>query len=133
MMAAQVCPGRKQRIEWEIIGQDESISWHGEEPNQLWVGHRNKPNEILIKDPNLMSPNSRGFCAFSGGLTEGYGDSWKNIMSRIYNYIRNDGNTKNITPDFPTFEEGYRIMVIIDAILKSVEENRWVDIDWTKY
>ncbi len=131
LMAAQVCPGRKQRIEWEIIGLKKSISWHGEEPNKLWIGYREKPNEILFKDPNLMSENSRKFSSFSGGLTEGYGDSWKNIMSRIYNYIRIDGNKNNITPDFPTFKDGYIIMLEIDAILRSVEQNRWVDIDWS--
>ena len=130
LMAAQVCPGRKQRIEWEIIGLNKSISWHGEEPNKLWIGNRSKPNEILLKDPNLMSQNSRKYSAFSGGLTEGYGDSWKNIMSRIYEYIKNDGADKGIVPDFPTFEEGYKIMVIIDAILESVNKNKWVDINW---
>ena len=133
LMVAQVCPGRKQRIEWEIIGLEKSISWHGEEPNKLWIGYRSRPNEILVKDPSLMSPDSRVFANFAGGLTEGYGDSWKNIMSRIYSYIKTEGNKKNMIPDFPTFEEGCRIMIITEAILKSAKENRWVDIDWSKY
>lgn len=132
LMTAQICPGRKQRIEWEIIGLEKSLAWQGEEPNQLWVGYRNKPNEIIMKDPNLMSPNSRHLSSFAGGLTEGYGDSWKNIISSIYGYIRNDDNKRKVMPDFPTFEEGYKIMVITDSILKSAEENKWIDIDWSK-
>lgn len=133
LMAAQICPGRKQRIEWEIIGSEKSIAWHGEEPNKLWVGYRDKPNEIFMKNPNLMSSSSRNYCIFSSGLTEGYGDSWRNIFSTIYDYIRNDGNKKNVEPKFPTFMDGYRIMVITEAILRSVAENRWVDIDWSDY
>jgi predicted dehydrogenase len=132
-MASQVCPGRKQRIEWEIIGLEKSIAWNGEDPEKLWIGYRSKPNEIFMKDPNLMQENSRGFANSSAGLAEGYLDSWKNIMSRIYEYIRIDGNKKNIAPDFPTFKDGYNIMLIIEAILESAEQNRWVDIDWSKY
>jgi predicted dehydrogenase len=133
LMASQVCPGRKQRIEWEIIGLEKSIAWNGEDPEKLWIGYRSKPNEIFMKDPNLMQENSRGFANSSAGLAEGYLDSWKNIMSRIYEYIRIDGNKKNIAPDFPTFKDGYNIMLIIEAILESAEQNRWVDIDWSKY
>ena len=132
MMASQVCPGRKQRIEWEIIGLEKSIAWHGEEPGKLWIGHRDKPNEIFLKDPNIMLENSKGFCNTSTGLAEGYLDSWKNIMSRIYEYIRIDGNKKKIIPDFPTFENGYHIMIIIEATLESAKQNKWVDIDWAK-
>jgi predicted dehydrogenase len=132
MMASQVCPGRKQRIEWEIIGLEKSIAWHGEDPEKLWIGYRSKPNEIFMKDPNLMQENSKGFANSSAGLAEGYLDSWKNILSRIYEYIRIDGNKKNMTPDFPTFQDGYNIMLVIEAILESAEQNRWVDIDWSK-
>lgn len=128
MIAAQVCPGRKNRIEWEIHGTGGSLSWHGEEPNQLWIGYRNKPNEIFVKEANLLSPGAREFTFYPGGLTEGYGDSWRGIFTRIYNYVKNEGHKKNIKPDFPTFEEGYRIMVVIDAVLKSIKENRWVDV-----
>jgi predicted dehydrogenase len=133
MMASQVCPGRKQRVEWEIIGLEKSISWNGEDPDKLWIGYRSKPNEIFMKDPNLMQENSKGLANTSAGLAEGYLDAWKNIMSRIYEYIRNDGNKKNILPDFPTFKDGYNIMLIIEAILESAKENKWVDIDWPEY
>jgi predicted dehydrogenase len=133
LMASQVCPGRKQRIEWEIIGLEKSIAWNGEDPEKLWIGYRSKPNEIFMKDANLMHENSRGFANSSAGLAEGYLDSWKNIMSKIYEYIRIDGNKNNIVPDFPTFKDGYNIMLIIDAILKSAQQNKWVDVDWPKY
>ncbi len=132
LMASQVCPGRKQRIEWEIIGLEKSMAWNGEDPDKLWIGHRSKPNEIFMKDANLMQEDAKGFANSSAGLAEGYPDSWKNIMSRIYEYIRIDGNKKNMVPDFPTFKDGYNIMLIIEAILESAEQNRWVDIDWSE-
>jgi len=129
VVVCQVCPGRKNRIEWEITGSQKSISWHGEDPNKLWIGNRDSSNEELMKDFNLLSPNSRDYSFYPGGLAEGYGDSWKAIFSKIYNFIKEDGHKKNVAPDFPTFKEGYEIMLIIDSIVKSIEENRWVDIN----
>ena len=129
MTVCQVCPGRKNRIEWEISGSEKSIAWHGEEPNQLWIGNRNEPNKVLMKDFNLLSPNARSYSFYPGGLTEGYGDSWKAIFSKIYNYIKDDSFKKGIKPDFPTFKEGYEMMLIIDSIIESIMENRWVDIN----
>jgi predicted dehydrogenase len=32
------------------------------------------------------------------------------------------------TPVSPSFEDGYRIAVITDAILRSSEEERWVEV-----
>ena len=28
------------------------------------------------------------------------------------------------------FEEGYKFMIIIDSVAKSIKENRWVYINW---
>jgi len=51
LIAAQVCPGRKQFIEWEINGSEKSLNWNGEEPNSLWVGHR---SAITLKSPSFL-------------------------------------------------------------------------------
>jgi len=130
LIVAQVCPGRKQRLEWEISGLNKSLAWQNEEPEKLWVGYRTKPNENYMKEPSIMSECSRTFVNSAAGLSEGYFDTWKNIMSRIYDRIKAGVQKGSSPPDFPTFQEGYNIMIIIDAILKSAEENVWVDIDW---
>ena len=51
LIAAQVCPGRKQFIEWEINGSEKSLNWNGEEPNSLWIGHR---SAITLKSPSFL-------------------------------------------------------------------------------
>lgn len=128
LIAAQVCPGRKQRIEWEINGSERSLAWCGEEPNVLWIGERSKSNGILIKDVNLMEKNARQYVHYPGGLAEGYPDSWKNIFMKIYQYIASGSLEKNIRPDFPTFEEGLELQILIDSVLESGEKNEWIDI-----
>ena len=49
MMVSQVSAGRKNRLAIEVNGASGSIAWDGERPNELWIGHRNRPNEVLMK------------------------------------------------------------------------------------
>jgi predicted dehydrogenase len=54
MTVSQVSAGRKNRLNWEVDGTDSALSWHSEAPEELWVGHRDRPNELLLRDPGLM-------------------------------------------------------------------------------
>ena len=71
MTVSQVSAGRKNRVAYEIDGADAAIAWDGEHPNDLWVGHRDRPNELLLKDPALMSSEAQRFASYPGGHTRG--------------------------------------------------------------
>lgn len=133
MVVFQLNVGRKNRIEWEICGSEKSLSWNGEEANQLWIGSRTESNRLLMKDGSLMHPDTARYASYPGGLLEGYGESWKNIFTDIYRYLKEDGPQKGTQPAFPTFKEGYKIQMIIDAILESIDRNQWVDINWETF
>ena len=34
-------------------------AWNQERPDELWIGHRNAPNQIIVKDPSLLYPAGR--------------------------------------------------------------------------
>src|SRR5258708_23497748 len=61
--------------------------WNQERPNEMWIGYREKPNEVLIKDPSLLSPRARGYAHYPGGHPEAYPDGLKNFLLRVYSYI----------------------------------------------
>ncbi len=130
LIASQVCPGRKQRIEWEINGAEKSMSWNGEEPNLLWVGQRNDYNGTLIKDPITLADNAKKYAHYPVGLAEGYPDSWKNLFMEFYTHVLKIKEGKKEEPRFPTFKRGYEIQMIIDSIMESAEKNKWVDIKY---
>ena len=126
MTVAQICSGRKNRLFFEINGSKSSLSWNGENPNDLWIGHRSAPNQVLIKDPSLMTPEARQTVAYPGGHTEGFPDTFKQFCNKVYRYIlAGDFSQK---PDFPTFADGHYEMVLCEAIEKSAKEGQWAKV-----
>lgn len=128
MTVSQVSSGRKNRLFFEISGSKSSLMWDSEIPNQLMIGHRLEPNQLLIKDPSLMTGSAQWTASYPGGHTEGFPDTFKQLQTAVYRYISADDF--NAKPNFPTFADGHHTILIDEAILKSARENRWVDVDY---
>jgi predicted dehydrogenase len=122
---SQVSAGRKNHFWFEIDGSKKSLSWNQENPNELWIGHRDKPNETLIKDPSLLNERARKYASYPGGHPEGYPDGPKNLFASVYKLIREGKNFQNYKPDFATFEDGHFENKIVEAILKSNSQQKW--------
>jgi predicted dehydrogenase len=128
MTVSQVSSGRKNRLVFEINGSASSLMWDSETPNQLMIGHRPEPNQLLIKDPSLMRDTAQWTASYPGGHTEGFPDTFKQLQTAVYRYITAGDFKKK--PDFPTFIDGHNLLLVDDAILKSAKENRWVDVEY---
>ncbi len=126
LTVSQVSAGRKNRLFYEIDGARSSLSWDSERPNELWIGHRERPNELLMKDPALLSSEARQFASYPGGHNEGFPDTFKQHYTAIYRYIEAGDFTAE--PDFPTFKDGHYGLMVGEAILRSAQEGRWVDV-----
>jgi Predicted dehydrogenases and related proteins len=122
---SQVTAGRKNCLRYEIAGTKEALAWNSEEPNELWIGHRDGPNEQLIRDPALLSPFAREIAQYPGGHNEGFPDSFKQLFRTFYSAIAAGDFQSN---GFPTFTDGHHEIVLCDAILRSHRERRWVDL-----
>ncbi len=125
MIVSQISSGRKNRVSFEINGSRSSVAWNGEEPNVLWIGHRDRPNELLIKDPALQHPDSARYTGYPGGHAEGFPDTFRMFVKAVYMHI-----ARRDTPvDFPTFVDGVAELAVGEAILTSAREGRWVRVD----
>lgn len=120
--AAQICAGHKNDLTVEVCGSKASVKWDQEDQNYLWVGHRDKASEIMVKDPALLDPAVRHYARMPGGHQEGWPDSFSNIMRDIYTFVAEGHKpTDAHPPAFATFEDGYRANAIIEAILDSAK------------
>ncbi|EIJ78112.1 oxidoreductase family, NAD-binding Rossmann fold protein [Bacillus methanolicus PB1] len=125
---SQVSAGRKNRLSFEIDGSKSSAYWNQEEPEKLWIGYRDKPNEILLADPALFAPEARSSIHHPGGHNEGWPDALKNMMLQFYTFIRDGKDPLKDQTNFATFEDGHVSMSIIDAIVESHKQQKWVKV-----
>ena len=125
---SQVSAGRKCKLHFEINGSEGSLSWNAEEPNTLWIGRRNQANEILIKDPSLLSPAARPYAAYPGGHAEGYPDTFVQLFHDYYNYL--EAGDFKAPRKFPTFATGHEELLLCEAIQKSAQDRAWTKLNW---
>jgi len=125
---SQVSAGRKNRLSFEVNGSEASVAWDQETPQQLWVGHRQQANQLLSDDPGLMNPDVASSAHFPGGHSEGWPDAFKNMMLRFYSAVREGRAPAQGHSAFATFYEGAEVMCIIDAIVQSHRDRRWVKV-----
>ena len=123
---SQVSAGRKNRLSFEINGSEKSVAWDQEVPQQLWIGHRSQANQTLSDDPGLMNGDAADSAHFPGGHIEGWPDAFKNMMAQFYRAVQT--GVMPVKPLFATFYDGANVMYIIDAIVKSHQQQRWVSV-----
>ncbi len=124
---SQTSAGRKNAVSIEVDGSDSALSWYSEHPDHLWIGHRGRPNEILQRDPSLISPEAARVAAYPGGHVEGYPDTFRALFSQVYADVANGGPAAN--PVYPTFADGLDALQVTEAIARSSREQRWVTVE----
>jgi predicted dehydrogenase len=121
---SQVSAGCKNRLSMEIYGSKASVAWNQERPDELWIGQRNSPNQVIVKDPSLLLEGARSYADLPGGHSEGYDDTFKQVFRRFYVSIENP----QATPEYPLFADGVRQLKILDAELASNKQHAWVEV-----
>ncbi len=126
LWVSQVTAGRKNCCRWEIAGSRSAMSWESELPNQLWMGHRDSANQVLTRDPALLSSRAARFATYPGGHNEGFPDTFKQLFTDFYSAIEDRSFLDQ--PTYPTFADGHREIQLCEAIFQSAQENRWIKV-----
>jgi predicted dehydrogenase len=125
---SQVTAGRKNCIRFDLAGSESALAWDSEEPNVLRVGHRDRPNELLTRDPALLSPAARPFASYPGGHAEGFPDTFKQLFRAVYDAVLASPGCEPGGSLYPTFADGHREVLVCEAILRSHREQQWVTV-----
>jgi len=115
----QVAPGHKNDLRLEVCGRSGSLRWLQEEPNELWVGRYGEPNLLLSKDPAQLVENARRHARLPAGHQGGWADAFFATMFDAYEWIRAQGDPAAKPEVTATFDDGYRVCCVIDAMLRS--------------
>jgi predicted dehydrogenase len=125
LAVSQVSPGRKNSLVFEIDGSSSSAAWNSERPDELWIGHRGRTNELLLRDPAILNDEGRRAASLPGGHAEGFADTFRALYAAVYAAVAagkpGDG--------YPTFADGHDEMLVCDAVARSSREGRWVEVE----
>jgi predicted dehydrogenase len=127
LAVSQVSAGKKNSLAIEIDGSQAALAWGSEDPERLWIGHRERPNEILMRDPGLVSPEVAPLIAYPGGHVEGYPDTFRALFAAIYADV--DRGKRSETPAYPTFADGHDAVCVTEAIAGSSAVGTWVNVE----
>ena len=126
VMISQISAGRRNTLQFEIDGSTAAASWQSERPDELWIGHRGRPNELLPRDPALLNADGRAAAGLPAGHNEGFADTFKALYRAVYRAVAGNGASET---DYPTFADGHDSMLVCEAVARSARQGAWVSVD----
>ncbi|HZX73357.1 MAG TPA: Gfo/Idh/MocA family oxidoreductase [Cyclobacteriaceae bacterium] len=132
LMASQVAAGEENALKIRVYGEKGGLEWAQMEPNTLIVRWLEKPAEILRAGTGgFLTDEAKFNCRTPGGHPEGYLEAFANLYRNFALTLtaRIDGTKVHPLVDFPSVEDGVRMMAFIDNVVKSAQSSE----KWTKF
>jgi len=126
LAVSQLSPGRKNSLAYQVDGSASAVAWDSEQPDQLWIGHRDRPNELLLRNPALMNAAGVAAARLPGGHVEGFADTFGAVFSAVYDDVV--AGRPSPSRRYASFADGHEEMLVGDAVLESSHTGRWVEV-----
>ena len=123
---SQVAAGSKCSLSLGICGTKASVRWNLEKPNEILVGRRDEPNQILQRGTAGFSEDVAGFTDYPGGHPEGVADAHKMHYRAVYAHIASGRRTPVLCA---TAADGHHEVRLCEAILRSHRAKRWQRVE----
>ena len=124
----QTAIGRKSDTEFQVYGSKASYAWNHKRSNELWIGHRDAPNETLIESSVLQDPATASYASLPTGHPLGYHDAILNLVRDFYDVVKAGGKEPSRVLPRPTFRTGLEEMRILKAVVESTRKRSWVAV-----
>jgi len=122
---SQVAAGWKCSLALGIYGTKGSVRWDLQHPDEILVGRRDEPNQVLQRATAGFSEDIAGFTDYPGGHPEGFPDSHKMHYRAVYEHIASGRRTPVL---FATAEDGHHEVALCEAVLRSSKGRKWVTV-----
>jgi predicted dehydrogenase len=124
---SQVSAGRRNRLHFELDAGRSALAWDSERPEELWIGHRDAPSELLLRDGGLMHPRAAAATRLPAGHAEGFADTFRELYRADSRAVAAGGPPE--AADYPTFRDGHESVLVGQAIARSARAGRWVSVE----
>jgi len=125
-IVSQISPGRKNRLWIEVDGAKEAVAFSQEEPETLWSGTR-AGSALVPRDIAGMSADASRLSFLPAGHPQGYVDCFDLFVADAHAVARGEAPADGM----PLFADGLRSAQLVEAVLCSAREQRWVDVPAT--
>jgi len=124
-----VSTGRKNQLAWEINGSKGSMSFDLEDLNHLHVYLTDASVDEVMGFSNV-SVTEPYYPLQSGLLPPGHNIGWEyGHINEMFHFIDAVVSDKPISPYGATFEDGYMVQLVIEAIKESSRTGRRIEIE----
>jgi predicted dehydrogenase len=118
-----VTAGEPNGCSINVEGIEGGFGWKVDRPNE--IVHRRADGSVatIVRNPSSLSPAAARLSFSPAGHAEGFGDAFRNLFRDVYSAI---GGAE---VSYPTIADGYRMVVLVEAIQASAHARRAVSID----
>ena len=132
MESSVVATGRKNFLSWEINGSQGSLKWDLEHPNSLFacLAPRGSGSNSLLGFTEIsVTESDHPYVA--PWWPHGHNIGWEHCqIIEKFHFLDAVANDKRMCPYNATFEDGYRVAVIIDAMRQSSTQGKRIAISY---
>jgi len=124
-----VATGRRNFLSWEINGSAGSLRWDLEHPNSLFACMKGDAGNSLLGFTEISATESDH--AYVGPWwPRGHNIGWEHghIIEKFH-FLDAVAAGRPLSPYQATFEDGYRVAVIIDAMRRASRSGKRVELD----
>jgi predicted dehydrogenase len=125
-VVSQVSAGRKNSLRFEVDGSRSSLAWDSERHEELWIGHRDEPNQVLLRNAALMRPVAAARSHLPVAHAEGFADAFRELYRAVYADVARGRPSDD--PDYPTFRDGHVEQLLLEAVALSDRDRRWMEV-----
>jgi predicted dehydrogenase len=121
-----ISAGSKSDCVFACEGKEGGVTWSGNSPNELILRSKLGPNRLVTKDDLPDGSLAVGLARLPAGLVEGYLDAVENIFRSAYRAMAGEDGE-----EYPSFVDGQRSLVVVDAVIRSAHGKEWVSVPST--
>ena len=126
--ASGYCRSRRNMLAWEINCEQGTLAWDLERLNELRVSARNDADSMVngLADVIVCEP---GHPFMDLWWPSGHLLGWEHAHTNMFvHFFRCIGEDRAVAPDGATFEDGYRVALISEAMVASALSGQRVEI-----
>ncbi len=128
MESSVVATGRKNFLSWEVNASKGSLRWDLEHPNSLFACLEGSRDDSLMGFSEISVTES-GHPYVGPWWPHGHNLGWEHChIIEKFHFLDAVANSRDLSPYQATFEDGYRVAVIIDAMRKSSRSGQRIEL-----